>query len=305
MTKKPLLIVIAGPTAVGKTSIAIEVALALDTEILSADSRQCYTGMRIGTAQPNEQERQKVQHHFIDCYPPTQSLSAADYEKIGMEICSEVFSRKPYLVVCGGTGLYIQALCEGLDPMPAIQPDIEQDCNHQYKEKGLGWLQEAVRQEDPLFYTSGEVHNPARLLRALIFVRSSGQSILHFRKKTNKERPFDILKIGLSRERTSLYQRIDQRVLQMLEEGLEEEAKALYPFKALKNLQTVGYQELFDYWDGIWDKATAISKIQQHSRNYAKRQMTWFKKDSAYHWLDASDLNCSRQILHLINTINR
>lgn len=300
MFPQPLLVVIAGPTAVGKTAIAIEVAKRLNTEILSADSRQCYKGMRIGTAQPDESEQREVKHHFIDCLEPHTHFTAADYESYALEVCTQVFKTHRQLVVCGGTGLYIHALCEGLDEMPAVDPEIEKNCNDLYLRNGILWLQAAVAEEDPLFYKQGEIQNPMRLLRALIFIRSHGKSILTFRKNIPKRRPFDVLKIALYRDRQDLYRRIDNRVKDMIASGLEAEADMLYTYKSHKNLQTVGYRELFDYRNGLYDRETAIAKIQQHSRNYAKRQMTWFRKDPGYHWLDASDPQCAEHILQRV-----
>lgn len=283
--KKPTLIVIAGPTAVGKTAVAIELALHLDTEIISADSRQCYLGMAIGTAQPTTAERQKIKHHFVDCYPPETPLNAADFERIALAKIAEIFETKNTAIVCGGTGLYIKALCEGLDDMPAIDEKINAEINAEYAEKGIAWLQEKVKTEDPIFFTTGEKENPARLLRALVFKLSTGKSIADFKKGINKERPFRIIKVGLELPREILYQRINERVCKMMEDGLLAEVTALFPMRHLKNLNTVGYSEIFDYLEGKTTIETAIEKIQQHSRNYAKRQLTWFRKDEEFHWL--------------------
>jgi tRNA dimethylallyltransferase len=291
--------VIAGPTAVGKTAIAIELARRLHTGIISADSRQCYRKMNIGTAKPSVAEQLEVKHYFIDSFPVTEELDAADYEKLALGYLDEIFFTHDAAVVCGGTGLYIKALCEGLDAMPGVDETIAEDVNSNYKTQGLGWLQEAVQREDPEFYASGETHNPARLLRALIFKRSTGSSILNFRTGAKKERKFHIIKVALELPRTVLYERIDKRVDTMMQQGLLNEVKRLYPQKQLKNLQTVGYSELFNYLDGTCSLDEAVDKIKQHTRNYAKRQMTWFRKDKGMHWFSADDPDLLDKILAL------
>ena len=293
-------LVIAGPTAVGKTAAAIDVALRLGTEILSADSRQCYHGMAIGSARPSEAELRLVPHHFIDAYEPATALNAADYERIGLAALQDIFSRHDTAVVCGGTGLYIRALCEGLDEMPPVPEHISQAVQQAYEAQGLPWLQQAVAAEDPLFYKQGEVQNPARMLRALAFVRATGSSILAFRSGRRQQRPFRIIKVALELPRPELYARINRRVDAMMQSGLLEEVHALYPLRQLKNLQTVGYSELFDYLDGRTSLEQAVSLIAQHTRNYAKRQLTWLRKDPAFHWLQAGDPQLTERILALL-----
>lgn len=297
---RPSLIVIAGPTAVGKTDIAIRVALQLDTEILSADSRQCYQGMVIGTAQPTPEELVQVPHHFINDQPITECITAADYELIALKHLEDIFSRRQTAVLCGGTGLYIRALCDGLDEMPATDPQIVQEVNDTYQHKGLSWLQERVEEEDPLFFSSGETSNPARLLRALSFVRSSGSSILRYRTGHKKERPFRIIKTALELPRELLYERINRRVELMMEAGLEAEVRRLLPYRHGKNLNTVGYSELFNYLDGRCSLEEARTLIAQHSRNYAKRQLTWLRKDPEFHWFRADDPGVVQQIVDLL-----
>jgi tRNA dimethylallyltransferase len=202
---------------------------------------------------------------------------------------ARLFQVQQAVVVCGGTGLYLKALCEGLDEMPAVDSGIAAAANQDYSRYGLTWLQAAVAAEDPEFYKHGEIQNPARLLRALIFKRSTGQSILAYRSNQPKPRPFHLVKVGLDLPREVLYARINQRVAQMMQAGLLEEARALYPLRRHKNLQTVGYAELFDFLDGKSTLPQAIDKIKQHTRNYAKRQMTWFKKDAGIQWFSADD----------------
>lgn len=282
------LIVIAGPTAVGKTAVAIELAQQLKTEIISADSRQCYVGMAIGTAQPSLDELQVVPHHFINCYQPEESLTAADFERIALEHLEDIFEQNNTAIVCGGTGLYIKALCEGLDEMPAMDKDIVDSVNQFYISEGIERLRSELLAEDPLFAASGEMNNPSRMIRALAFKRSIGASITVFRTGIRKERPFRIIKIGLELPRELLYQRINHRVDLMMQQGLLQEAERLFPKRDLKNLNTVGYSELFDFFEHKTDLSTAIEKIKQHSRNYAKRQMTWFKKDQEFLWLNGN-----------------
>lgn len=286
----PTVLVVAGPTAVGKTAVAIDLAERFGTAVVSADSRQCYHGMAIGTAQPTPEELGRVPHYFIDAFPVTHSISAAGYESLALGYLEEVFRTAKVAVVCGGTGLYIKALCEGLDEMPSVPPELAAGLEREYREKGLEWLQQSVQEEDPAFYVGGaDVQNPMRLLRALGFVRATGSSILAYRSATRKERPFRIVKTALDLPRELLYERINRRTGVMMEQGLLEEVKALFPYRHLKNLQTVGYTELFDYLEGHCSLDEAVDKIRQHTRNYAKRQLTWFRKDPEFHWFRADD----------------
>jgi len=291
--------VIAGPTAVGKTAIAIDLAKRLGTDIISADSRQCYEGMTIGTAKPTQEELHEVKHYFIDEFPVTRSLTASDFENMALDYLKEIFKTHDTAVVVGGTGLYIKALCEGLDEMPDVDEQIAYEVNSDYEEHGLEWLQHAVHEEDPDFYEKGEIKNPARLMRALIFKRSTGESIIHYRKGEKKQRDFRIIKIGLELPRELMIERINKRVDDMMAHGLLGEVKMLYPFRHLKNLQTVGYTELFGSLAGKSTEEEAVRKIKQNTRNYAKRQMTWFKKDKDIHWLRADDVEVMDKIMAL------
>lgn len=299
-TSPKTLIVIAGPTAVGKTAVAIALAQQLKTDIISADSRQCYIGMSIGTAQPSLDELHAVPHHFINCYQPEASLTAADYERIALRHLEDIFEQNNTAIVCGGTGLYIKALCEGLDEMPSMNKDIVDSVNQLYISEGIEGLHSGLLSEDPLFAASGAMNNPARMTRALAFVRSTGVSITSYRTGIKKERPFRIVKIGLELPREVLYQRINHRVDLMMQQGLLQEAEVLFPKKNLKNLNTVGYSELFDFFEHKTDLSIAIEKIKQHSRNYAKRQMTWFKKDQEFVWLNAFDEKIQEKIQELL-----
>lgn len=289
---KKQLIVIAGPTAVGKTDVAIRVAQHFDTEIISADSRQCYKEMSIGTAKPSAAELAMVKHYFIDSHSITEELNAADYEQLALGYCEEIFREKDIAVVCGGTGLYIKALCEGIDEMPKTDRNIELELQKGFEQHGIGWLQEIVEKEDPEFFTgTAEQQNPVRLIRALAFKRTTGQSIIHYRSGTRKERPFDIIKIALELPREILYARINERVDKMMAEGLWKEASALHPYRHLKNLQTVGYSEIFDCLDGSITKEESIALIKQHTRNYAKRQLTWFRNSGDYRWFEPGQVD--------------
>ncbi len=288
-----------GPTAVGKTDVAIRLARQLGTEILSADSRQCYADMRIGTARPTTEQLQAVRHHFIDEFPVEIRLTAADYEQYALQCLKQIFATHRHAVVCGGTGLYINALCAGLDEMPPVAEEVTMGVENLYETEGIAGLQAAIELEDPGFFASGEIHNPHRVMRALAFVRTHGKSIQTFRSGTAKKRDFRIVKIGLELERSVLYSRIEQRVDAMMTEGLLEEARVLFPKKELKNLQTVGYTELFDHFDGKMTLAQATEKIKQHTRNYAKRQMTWFRKDPDVIWFKADAAGLLEHILEL------
>lgn len=299
MSPTDYLIVISGPTAVGKTAVALQVAQHFGTEIISADSRQCYREMTIGTAKPTVAELNTVPHHFIDSHSITAELNAADFEKLALGYCTTIFKQKNIAVVCGGTGLYIKALCEGIDDMPATDRAIEKALQTEADTKGINWLQEQLQQEDPEFYAVAEQQNPARLIRALAFKRTTGQSIVHYRSGKVKERPFRVIKIALDLPREILYERINLRVDQMVENGLLEEVKTLYPQRQLKNLQTVGYSELFDWMDGTISLEQGVELVKQHSRNYAKRQLTWFRKDKENQWFQPTGI---QEIIRYIET---
>lgn len=291
--------VIAGPTAVGKTAIAIQLAQRLGTSIISADSRQCYREMTIGTAKPTEEELAQVHHYFINSHSVTEHLTTADFEQLALGYLQDIFKTNTSAVICGGTGLYIKSLCEGIDEMPDVDEAIEQEVNEQYRQHGIAWLQAAIQLEDPEFFKQGEIQNPVRMIRALSFIRSTGKSILNYRTGTKAPRPFNIIKIALDLPREVLYKRINHRVDIMMEQGLLDEVQKLYPQRHLKNLQTVGYSELFDYMDGKYTLQEAVDKIKQHSRNYAKRQLTWFRKDKEFHWLRADDTHVIDKILNV------
>lgn len=286
-----------GPTAVGKTSFAIALAKAFNTEIISADARQCYKEMNIGVARPSTEELKAVRHHFIASHSITENINASYFENWAMEKVQTLFTTKDAVVMVGGTGLYIKAFCEGLDLIPAIEPSIRENIIAQYEKLGLRWLQKEVSVKDPQYWEKGEQKNPQRLMRALEVMLGTGSSIISFQNKKAVERPFKIVKIGLELPREELYDRINARVLTMVEEGLEKEVKSLESYAHLNALQTVGYSEWKDYFEQKISKEKAIENIQQNTRHYAKRQMTWFKRDPAITWFNASTVEPKQVLL--------
>ncbi len=298
MQEAPTIFIICGPTAIGKTAFAIELAQALGTEIISVDSRQCFQELGIAVAKPSVQELAKVPHHFINSHSIHDHVNAGVFEQYALQKAAELFQQHRQIVMVGGTGLYIKAFAEGMDEMPTIAPAIRAQVVNDYEQNGLAWLQQQIQLLDPNFWLQSEQQNPQRLMRALEFKLSTGDSILNYRKAEKKQRPFKIIKIGLELPREILNQRINQRVDKMVEEGLIKEAKALVPFQSNNALQTVGYQELFDHFKGEISEAIAIEQIKQHTRQYAKRQMTWFKKETSITWMDASKLSIE-QVLEL------
>jgi tRNA dimethylallyltransferase len=287
MIKTKTVIIIVGPTAVGKTAFAIEVAKLLNTEIISADSRQCYKELNIGVAKPSAEELQQVKHYFIDSHSVSQEVNAVVFEQYALNIAQKIFETSDVVVMVGGTGLYVKAFAEGLDDIPNADEEVRQNIIAQYEAKGLAWLQNEVQQKDPEFWTVGEQQNPQRLMRALEVKESTGKSITTFRKQSKTERPFNIIKIGLELPREELYERINHRVDNMVAQGLVDEARSLLPFRNLNALQTVGYKELFEYVDDKISLEKAIDEIKKNSRHYAKRQLTWFKKDETVNWFSA------------------
>jgi tRNA dimethylallyltransferase len=277
-------IIIAGPTAVGKTSIAIEVAKKFNTEIISADSRQCFKEMSIGVARPSPEELNTVKHHFIATHSIQEEVTAVTFEQYALQKTTELFQHHDTVVMTGGTGLYIKAFCVGLDAIPEVPAEIRASINDQYEKEGISWLQKELEKKDPQFYKEGEVQNPQRMMRALEVMEATGSSIFDFRKGERKQRPFNIIKIGLELPKDELQQRIHSRVDQMMEAGLLDEVKALLPYKHVNALQTVGYAELIEFFDNRITLPEAVEEIKIHTRQYAKRQMTWFKKDKEIEW---------------------
>ena len=283
----PTVYIVVGPTAVGKTKYAIELAQKLKTEIISADARQCYQELNIGVARPSNEELAQVKHHFIASHSIQETVNAGIFEAYAMKKSAELVAAFGSVVMVGGTGLYIKAFVEGMDQIPAIDPKLRSQIQEDVSLKGIDWLQTQVQAKDPAYWAQadkGEQQNTQRLSRALEVVIGTGQSILSFQLQSKKIRSFDIQKIGLEMPREQLYDRINQRVVQMVDMGLEEEVKALSPQFHLNALQTVGYQEWLPYFEGHQTKEAVIQAIQQNTRHYAKRQLTWFKKDPEIKW---------------------
>jgi tRNA dimethylallyltransferase len=287
---KPTVYIVVGPTAVGKTKYAIALAQKLQTEIISADARQCYQELNIGVARPSLEELTTVPHHFIASHSIQETVNAGTFEQYALAKSAELLAQFGSVVMVGGTGLYIKAFVEGMDQIPAIDPAVRSQIHQDLTSKGMDWLQTQVQAKDPAYWAQadqGEQQNTQRLSRALEVVIGTGQSILSFQLQSKKTRSFDIKKIGLELPREQLYDRINQRVIKMVDMGLEEEVSALRPQFHLNALQTVGYQEWLPYFEGQQTKEAVIQSIQQNTRHYAKRQMTWFKKDAEISWNQA------------------
>jgi tRNA dimethylallyltransferase len=273
------LLVICGATAVGKTALSVQLAKHFNTEIISADSRQLYKEMSIGTAKPTIEEMQNISHYFIDCLSIHQNYTAGDYEKDVIKKLSELFTRHNLVIMCGGTGLYIDAVCKGFDEGLESNAIIKKEITEQFNMNGLIWLQEQVKKHDVDFYTQSDINNPHRLMRALEVYLATGKPYSSFRKNAAVQRDFNVIKIFINEERESLYAKINQRTDDMMATGFLKEAEVLFPYKHLNALNTVGYKELFDYMENKTSLDKAIELIKQHTRNYAKRQITWFKND--------------------------
>jgi len=282
-------IIIAGPTAAGKTALAIHLASHFKTAVISADSRQCYKEISIGTAKPSLQELQTVPHYFINSHSIAEEVNAGIFERLSLQYAADIFNDRDVAIMCGGTGLYIRAFCEGIDDIPAAPADVRSKINEQYATEGLEWLQKEVQERDPAFYAVAEVRNPQRLIRALEVLYTTGQSITTFRTANKANRDFNIIRIGVTVPKEQLHANITHRVHAMMTAGLVEEVRAVLPYRHHNALQTVGYKEIFDYLDGRITLEEATEQIIIHTRQYAKRQLTWFRKDPAIQWFDARD----------------
>jgi len=289
MAKRKTLIAIVGPTAVGKTAMAISLAQYFKTEIISADSRQFYREMSIGTAKPEAAELAAVPHHFINSHHITQDYSAGDFEREALAKLDELFRQHDVVVMVGGSGLFVRALCEGLDDLPKAGAEVRERLNSELADLGLEVMKERLKIIDPAYFEVADVDNPQRVVRALEVFEATGTPMSMFHKKEVEKRPFDILTIGLNMDRTALYGRINSRVDHMMEAGLLAEVESLLPYKMKPALLTVGYAELFDFLDGKQSLSEAVDKIKQNSRRYAKRQITWFKKYGNTHWFQPSE----------------
>jgi tRNA dimethylallyltransferase len=302
--KEKKLIIIAGPTAVGKTSFSIPLAKHFQTEIISADSRQFYKELQIGTAKPTLNEQQGVKHHFLDFIHVEQDYSAGQFEKEAIAILKNKFKEKDEMIVCGGSGLFIRALCEGFDDLGELNPVVRENLNKDLKNKGISYLLELLKEKDPHFYTIVDKNNPRRVLRALEVYFNTGRPYSEQRTSVKENRFFKTIYILLERPREILYERINKRVDEMIELGLEEEARTLLPYKQCNSLQTVGYREFFAYFNGEISKSECIEKIKQNTRHYAKRQLTWFRNQGNYNVINLEEANALSTVLHYIENKN-
>lgn len=282
--KQKTVIIIVGATASGKTQLSLQLARQYNTSIISADSRQCFKELNIGVAKPTAEELSSVKHYFINSHSIHDVVNAQVFESYALNAAEEIFKENDVAVMAGGTGMYIKAFCEGLDDIPNVDATIRDAIINSYHQNGLEWLQNEIKKDDPLFWEQAEQKNPQRLMRALEVYRATGKSITTFQKKKNVTRPFNIKKIGIHLSKTQLHANINNRVDEMIKAGLADEVKSLMPYRNLNPLQTVGYREIFEYLDGIISLDQCIEKIKSNTRQYAKRQVTWFKKDKEIDW---------------------
>ncbi|MBR6589133.1 MAG: tRNA (adenosine(37)-N6)-dimethylallyltransferase MiaA [Bacteroidaceae bacterium] len=293
------LFVLIGPTGVGKTELSLSIAEMLGCDIVSADSRQMYADLKIGTAAPTSKELARVRHHFVGQLALTDYYSAARYEEEAMECLSKLFTQNDYALLTGGSMMYVDAVCKGIDDIPTVDTETRSFMMERYEKEGLETLCAELRLLDPEYYRTVDLKNPKRVIHALEICHMTGRTYTSYRTQTCKERPFRIVKIGLRREREELYERINRRVEVMMEQGLLEEVKSVLPYRHLNSLNTVGYKELFMYLDGEWTLDFAIEKIKQNSRIYSRKQMTWFKRDTEIHWFHPDE---TERIIHFVET---
>jgi len=283
------LLVLLGPTGVGKTEWSLRVAEELKTPIISADSRQVYRGLTIGTAAPTDEQRQRVPHYFVGTLSPEDYYSASEFEEDVLALLGRLREEHPVVVMAGGSMMYIDAVCNGIDAIPTIDQELRNDLRQLYRKEGLDPIRRQLKILDPVFYNEVDLKNPKRVIHALEVCLMAGKPYSSLRTNPRKQRPFRIIKVGLTRKREELYHRINRRVDQMVADGLVEEARDLFPLRHLNALNTVGYKELFEYFEGNCTLAFALDKIKQHSRNYARKQLSWFRRDKTIHWIDLSE----------------
>ena len=293
------LVVVLGPTGVGKTELCLQLAEHYHTPIVNADSRQIFQEIPIGTAAPTAEQQQRVPHYFVGNHHIQDYYSAAMYEEDVMKLLTQLFQTQDVALLTGGSMMYIDAVCKGIDDIPTVRDDIRNWMKERLEKEGLPTLVEELRQLDPEHWNIVDKKNPRRVVHALEICHQTGKPYTFFRKSEKKKRPFRIIKIGLNRDRAELYERINQRVLQMVEEGLEEEAHKVYPLRGLTSLRTVGYKELFAYFDGEIPEEEAIRQIQSHSREYMRKQLTWFKRDPEIKWFSPDNI---KEIINYIDS---
>ena len=296
----PTLIVLVGPTGVGKTELSLSLAEELNTCIISADSRQLYADLKIGTAAPTTSQLSRVKHYFVGTLSLTDYYSAAQYEAEAMQLLDSLFSSHHTILLTGGSMMYIDAVCNGIDDIPTVDAETRQLMRHRYETEGLEQLCSELRLLDPEYYRIADLKNAKRIVHALEICYMTGRTYTSFRTQTKKQRPFDIVKIGLKRDREELYERINRRVDQMMTDGLLTEARQVYPYWQSNSLNTVGYKELFKYLDGEWTLDFAVEKIKQNSRIYSRKQMTWFKRDPDIRWFHPDETTAIKQYLHSV-----
>ena len=299
---KKTLIVITGPTAVGKTALCLEIAKHFDIPIINADSRQIYRELRIGTAQPTKEQMQEVKHYFVGTLGLDDYYSASLFEQQVLECLEQQFLTNDYALLSGGSMMYIDAVCDGIDDIPTIDDETRTLMKQRLADEGLEALVEELRRLDPEYYEIVDRQNPRRVVHALEICTMTGKTYTSFRKREKRQRPFQIIKIGLNRPREELYDRINQRVDQMMADGLLDEAKSLYPLRHLNALNTVGYKELFDYLEGRWPLEEAVERIKGNTRRYARKQLTWYKKDPQIRWFHPQE---TEQIISYISNYER
>jgi tRNA dimethylallyltransferase len=285
------LLVLLGPTGVGKTEWSIKVAQELGSPIISADSRQIYKGMTIGTAAPTKIQTEHVVHYFVDKLQPENYYSASEFEDETLLLLDKLYAQHNTIVMTGGSMMYIDAVCKGIDDIPTIDDKLRKDLQELYNKEGIDSIRRQLKLLDPVFYNEVDLRNPKRVIHAVEICLMAGKPYSSLRTNTKKERPFKIVKVGFTRDRNELYNRINLRVDQMIEDGLENEARGFYHLRHLNSLNTVGYKELFNFFDGKCSKEFAIDKIKQHSRNYARKQLSWFKRDKNIYWINLSTTN--------------
>lgn len=284
------LVVIVGPTAVGKTAVAIELARHFDTEVVSADSRQFYKEMSIGTARPAPEEMGGVVHHFVGSHSIQDDYDVGAYEKEALNCLNQLYKTRDVVILAGGSGLFVDAVCRGFDDLPGGMPELRRRLAEQLSREGIESLQSALKVQDPLYHQQVDLNNPQRLIRALEVIESTGIPFSAYRRGRARPRPFRVIKIGLEMNREALYRRIDHRVDMMIQAGLFEEATSLYQYRQLNALQTVGYKEIYGYMDGEYGREEAVRLLKRNSRRYAKRQLTWFKRDQSVRWFQPGNL---------------